>query len=151
MKKVKFLALVCSAVLFFAACGDEKDNSKPEISKTNEYIGDVWVTQSDESLYMQADVTVDYEITDTAGLVLTFYHIQFSSKMPVSIDMVVPNVLYEGDDELTISGENIVPLAMGGEFPQYTITNLHGTISKSDISLSMNCGSNPFEFSGTSK
>lgn len=151
MKSVKILALVCSAVLLFAACGDNGCDPKPEISKTNEYIGDVWVTQSDSSLFMKADVTVDYEITDTAGLVLTFYQIQFSSKMPVSIDMVVPNVLYEGDDEIIISGENIVPLAMGGEFPQYTITNLHGTINDSNISLSMNCGSNPFEYSGTSK
>jgi hypothetical protein len=78
--------------------------------------------------------------------------VSFSAKMPVKIDMEIPNVEYQNEDgKITLSGNNIVPFAMGGEFPKYTVTNLSGTVNNGTLSVSMNCGESPTTFVGSKK
>jgi len=55
---------------------------------------------------------------------------------------------YSLSEKLLLSGDNIIPLAMGGEFPAYTITELTGEITPQTISCEMMCGTYPLTFSG---
>jgi hypothetical protein len=70
--------------------------------------------------------------------------------MPVKLDMTIQNVAYTSTSEkISITGNNIIPIAMGGEFPAYKITNLTGEINNGTITMSMMCGSYPLTYSGS--
>lgn len=152
MKKVnKFLALLAMAGMFVGCGSDEPTNDEPQVLDNEiSYVGTMAVVQQDETTYIQENVIVDYEITETEGLVLTFNQVSFSSKMPVKIDMILNNVQYEANGKtVSFTGEGIVPIAMGGPFPNYTVTNLSGTIQEETMNLSMTCSIYPVTFVGT--
>ena len=154
MKHLKFMTALLAAGLTFAAC-DKDENETPEqqpvLEKTS-YVGTLMVDQNNSTTYVQDSVTIDCTPSEDKGLVITFNQVSFSERMPVKLDMDIPNVEYsEADGKITLSGNNIVPLAMGGEFAKYTITNLTGNIAEGTISLSMKCGDYPLTFSGEKK
>ncbi len=149
MKLIRFLLCVCATTLTIMACNKDEEITKKMVKNHKEFVGTFAVTQSDQTVFTTEGKVLEYAITDTAKLVLTFYQAQFSPKMPICIDMIVQNIDYEeSTSKITFSGTNIIPLAMGGEFPQYTITNLQGTITKEGVSLTMICGKNPVEYIG---
>jgi hypothetical protein len=81
------------------------------------------------------------------------YKVKFASGMPIKLDMVVEGVDYESynTDCYTISGDGIVPYAMGGPFEKFTITNLIGAITNKTFSMSFMCGEYPVTYEGTKK
>ena len=154
MKQFKFLAALLIAGATLAACDKDDKNDEPTPAETtsSSFKGTLIVDQNDGTNYTQENVVVDYAITDTAGFALTFYQVSFSERMPVKLDMTIPNVSYVMiGSEITLAGNKIVPLAMGGEFPKYTITNLTGTIADGTLSVSMNCGAYPMVFTGAAE
>ena len=69
--------------------------------------------------------------------------------MPVTIDVTIPNVTVQSTPEkILLSCETTVPLAMGGEFPRYTVTNLEGEIVGQELAFSLNFGDSPTSFRG---
>jgi hypothetical protein len=52
--------------------------------------------------------------------------------------------------DYTLAGDGIIPIAMGGPFPQYTITGFEGSIDKEGetFTFSMTCGTHPVTFAG---
>lgn len=68
--------------------------------------------------------------------------------MPVTIDVTIPAVPVDRrENAIFFSGENIVPMALGGEVPRYLVTALSGTIEKDSISFSLNFGDFPTRYS----
>ena len=106
------------------------------------------VDQNDGTFYMQSDVKVDYEIKgDRLNFVM--YKVKFANGMPMKLDMVVEGVTYENnDDTYTLSGDGIVPYAMGGPFEKFTITKLEGKVTDTSMSLSFMCGEYPVTYTG---
>ena len=148
--KQLFTVLIAAGMMFVACDKNDDKNETPETLTNQTYVGTLTVDQTDGTTYTQENVTVGFAITDTAGMVLTLNQVSFSERMPVKIDMTIPHIEYTANGvNYTLSGNNIVPLAMGGEFPKYTITNLSGTIADGALSVSMNCGSFPTKFSGS--
>ena len=78
------------------------------------------------------------------------YKVKFANGMPIKLDMVVEGVYYTEatDGTLTLSGDGIVPYAMGGPFEKYTITNLKGEITDTVMSLDFMCGEYPVTYDG---
>ena len=148
--KQLFTVLIAAGMMFVACDKNDDKNETPETLTNQTYVGTLTVDQTDGTTYTQENVTVGFAITDTAGMVLTLNQASFSERMPVKIDMTIPHIEYTANGaNYTLSGNNIVPLAMGGEFPKYTITNLSGTIADGALSVSMNCGGFPTKFSGS--
>ena len=148
--KQLFTVLIVAGMMFVACDKNDDKNETPETLTNQTYVGTLTVDQTDGTTYTQENVTVGLATTDTAGMVLTFNQVSFSERMPVKIDMTIPHIEYTANGaNYTLSGNNIVPLAMGGEFPKYTITNLSGTIADGALSVSMNCGGFPTKFSGS--
>ncbi|MBP5372247.1 MAG: hypothetical protein J6Y55_10045 [Bacteroidales bacterium] len=157
MKHLQFFATLLIAGTVFTACGnddDKKDEPKPEteVVTNGTFVGTMVVNLTDGTTFPQEEVSVDYNLTDTAGYVLTFYQVSFSPKMPVKLDLIIPNVENKTEDgKAILSGNEIIPLAMNKEFPQYTITNLSGTINDGTLSVSYVCGQSPITFTGSKK
>ena len=149
MKLFKSLLSVACAALCFAAC--DKDDDKTPVNPTPKgYVGELSVDQTDGTFFKQQGVSVKYDLKDDRTVDIYMYRVQFAEAMPVKLDMTIPGAECKSVGErIELSGEQIIPLAMGGEFPRYTITALRGTLTDSELQLSMTCGEFPLTYSGT--
>ncbi|MDE6140198.1 MAG: hypothetical protein K2J31_05110 [Alistipes sp.] len=152
MKLIKMMMCVACAISLAVAC-DKSDNDYILIPVDNTFSGELSVDQTDGTFFRQQDVELRYEMNiDDVPLTMDIYmyRVQFAEAMPVKLDMTIPGVdfSYEGG-AIEIEGEGIVPLAMGGEFPAYTITGLRGKIENGRMTLSMTCGKYPLTYTGT--
>jgi hypothetical protein len=69
--------------------------------------------------------------------------------MPLKLDMVVEGVDCLGAiGNYVLTGNGIVPYAMGGKFEKYTITELVGAITYKTMSLNFKCGDYPVTYEG---
>ena len=143
---LSLLALVMLSV----ACENGHNNDLPNNPEEEGcYKGLLTVDQNDGTLYKQSDVEVDYELKD-GKLNFVMYKVKFANGMPIKLDMVVEGVDYieATDGTLTLSGDGIVPYAMGGPFEKYTITALTGEITDTVMSLDFMCGEYPVTYEG---
>ena len=137
-------------MMLTTACENGNNNdlpNNPDESKC--YKGSMTVDQNDGTVYTQEDVEVDYEIKgDKLNFVM--YKVKFANGMPIKLDMVIEGVNYtEVNGSYTITGDDIVPYAMGGPFEKYTITNLTGVITDTEFTLDFMCGEYPVTYEGT--
>lgn len=154
MKLMKLM--MCAAMLSLAAVACDKDDEPQQEQPTpppaqNSYLGVVTVDQNDGTTYKRQNVEVKYDMTDVAGskLDIYMYKVKFAEAMPMELDMTIPAVDFTVTGErIDLSGDGIIPLAMGGKFPAYTITGLRGTIENNIMTLSMMCGEYPLSYKG---
>ena len=149
MKYINLLFSALCAMMLTTACENGNNNdlpNNPDESKC--YKGTMTVDQNDGTVYTQEDVEVDYEIKgDKLNFVM--YKVKFANGMPIKLDMVVEGVNYtEVNGTYTITGDDIVPYAMGGPFEKYTITNLTGIITDTEFTLDFMCGEYPVTYEG---
>jgi hypothetical protein len=157
MKRI--FPLLMLAVFALAACGPEHGTHQ-EGTPTGYIVGNVTVTNGDgegidyQKQNVKAELTLIDEQNSKYNIIL--YKVNFSSKMPVNIDMTIPGVDISAQGR--ISGDSIVPYAgLLGEYPKYTIRNLSGrVIFKEDgkpaaIYFDMLCGKYPTNYNGLYK
>ena len=149
MKTLRFL-LLSLVSLAFVACENGDNNALPNKPVESEcYTGTMTVDQNDGTMYTQDEVQVDYEILD-GKLNFVMYKVKFAEGMPIKLDMVVEGVDCIGAvGHYILTGDNIIPYAMGGPFEQFTITKLAGAITNDTMTLSFMCGEYPVTYSGT--
>lgn len=149
MRRIKNLFVFLCATVLLASCGDIFE----EIVEAGDdqgaiYVGDIVVDQNDGTQYVKEDVEVGYLLNDDGTLTILMKKVKFASAMP-AINMEVPGVTVSGNSgAMTLTGDGIVPIAMGGEFKKFTITNLVGAISAENFDLSFTCGDYPVTYSG---
>jgi hypothetical protein len=149
MNLTKMFAGALSLLMLATACENGHNNNLPNNPDNTCYIGTMDVDQNDGTVYTQQDVEVDYEIKD-GKLNFVMYKVKFASGMPVKLDMVVEGADYvETATGYTVSGDGIVPYAMGGPFEKFTITQLEGEITDNTMTLNFMCGEYPVVYSGT--
>ena len=69
--------------------------------------------------------------------------------MPVTIDVTIPGIaLQSSAEKVILSCERVIPLAMGGEYPRYTVTDFQGEIIGKELTFSLNFGDYPTSFRG---
>lgn len=137
-------------VLIVVACENGHNNDLPNNPEAHRcYKGKMSVDQNDGTFFTQENVEVDYEIKD-GKLNFVMYKVKFANGMPIKLDMVVEGADYvENANTYTISGNGIVPYAMGGPFEKYTITELEGTITDTTFTMEFMCGEYPVTYVGT--
>ncbi|MBP9018255.1 MAG: hypothetical protein ABFC18_05365 [Rikenellaceae bacterium] len=151
-KTIKFPVIIAFAIVsFFAFSCEKDDNESTVITEDITFSGRMTVDQLDGTNYAVDGVQIKIEPTTSEGiLTIEMLQVSFSPRMPVKLDMQIQDVIYySSSKKIIISGNNIIPIAMGGEFPAYTITNLSGEIENGSITLSMMCGNYPLTYSGT--
>ena len=144
MKKILFLAAL--AALFSCT---KTPQEEPLPSRGN-YIGTVSVDWQGGS-FDNENIAVDYiPSQDGKSADIVIYKIKFVPAMPVTIDVTVPGVTVSRDgDKIVLSGNDIIPTAMGGApYERYKVTNLSGTVSADKLDFSLKFGDSPTRFSG---
>ena len=144
-----FLGLALMTLLG-VACENGNNNDLPNNPVEQKcYKGTMVVDQNDGTFYTQEDVEVDFEIKD-GKLNFVMYQVKFAKGMPLKLDMVVEGADYvDNDGSYTISGDGIIPYAMGGPFEKFTITKLNGTITDTEFEMEFMCGEYPVTYEGT--
>ena len=127
--------ILALAALALLACNKEEKNETP-VAEAGDYKGVVTVEASSGE--------------DGTTAVITINKIRFVPQMPVTIDVTIPDVaLTSTKDGFQLACDNVIPLAMGGEYPRYTVTDLTGTLKDDELTFSLNFGATPTSFKGT--
>ncbi|MBR3990424.1 MAG: hypothetical protein IKI85_07755 [Bacteroidales bacterium] len=142
------------AVAAVAAIACQK-NSPEETVEAQEasYIGTVTVNSTSGDVFDNENIEVSFTPSvDGKTATLVMYQIKFTPRMPMTLDVTIPdvNISAEGE-EIKLACAEVVPLAMGGPFPNYTVTDLTGKISGDELTFSLNFGATPTSFSGSIK
>ena len=140
--------ILAFAALALLACNKEEKNETP-VAEAGDYKGVVTVEAS-SGTFDNEDIEVNFTPSEdgkTASIII--YKIRFVPQMPVTIDVTIPNVAVQSTTEkILLSCERTIPLAMGGEYPRYTVTDLKGEIVGQEMSFSLNFGDSPTSFQG---
>lgn len=145
--KIKHL-FAAALALIIAGCG-KPEAETPIIPEESDYIGTVTVIYQGAP-FENENIKVNFTPSDDAKTgSLTLHQIRFVPQMPVTIDVTIPDItLQSTTDKVVLSCERTIPLAMGGEYPRYTVTDLHGEIVGNELSFSLNFGDYPTSFKG---
>lgn len=142
--------ILATSVLLLMACNKPAD--EPLVPEEANYVGTVTVIYQDAP-YDTEDIEVNFTpAQDGKTGSLTIYKIRFVPQMPVTIDVTIPDIdLTSTTEQINLSCTNVIPLAMGGEYPRYTVTDLQGSIVGKEISFSLNFGTVPTSYRGSIK
>jgi len=119
---------------------------EPEGEKKANYKGTVEV-DNDSEHFVKENVEVSVTKSDTADTyTIKMYRVKFASAMPVELDILIPDVTINNDG--IISGDEIIPYAMGGPYEKYKITGLTGAMTSNTLQFEMTCGKYPTKYNG---
>ncbi len=140
-----FAALVAMTLI---GCGKAEPET-PIVPQESDYKGTVTVMYQGAP-FDNENIQVSFiPSEDGKSASIIIYQIRFVPQMPVTIDVTIPNVAVQSTTEkILLSCEKTIPLAMGGEFPRYTVTGLKGEIVGQEMSFSLNFGDAPTSFRG---
>jgi len=142
MKKTFF---VLAAALTLAACNRNTPETPEEQSKTAfakamyfEALGTSTVPnvegENKDLPFSMDSVRVEAVVVTDSTLDIHLYGINFSTRMPVTIDMVIPDAKYTCTAEkITLYGEGIIPTMGGNPFDRYVVNALSGTITADSL------------------
>ena len=141
--------ILAFAALALLACNKEEKEELP-VAVAADYKG-VATVEASSGTFDTEDIEVNFTPSeDGATASITINKIRFVPQMPVTIDVTIPNVgLTSTKNGFQLACDNVIPLAMGGEYERYTVTNLTGTLKDDELAFSLNFGSTPTSFKGT--
>ncbi len=148
---MKKILLFVAVALMIAACNkkDEPENPASQTSFAKATLFEALGTNTVPNVegeqhnlpYSLDSVRVEALIVTDSTLDIKLYGINFSSKMPVTIDMVIPAVSYTRTvEKITLSGDSIIPTMGGNPFNRYVIYDLSGTITADSITFTNTYG-----------
>lgn len=145
MRIVNYLLCAICAVTLLSACEFDEHTFKPEPpADSQSYVGLLTVDQNDGTFFEKENVDVEIELNDDGTMDIIMYKVKFASGMPIELNMTIPGVSYTVEGSAySLSGDGIVPLALGGKFEKFTITALQGHLSADAMELMFNCGEYP--------
>ena len=152
MKKSVFF-LVAIAVALVSCDKSESEIENPEeetkvLSDSVFYSGTLLANASSGDCETP-DTKVSINYTAKADSVsITIFKAKLAQRMP-AMDIVIPGISIKNEESVKVlSSERSVPLAMGNEFPAYTVTVFEGEISADSLKFSLLFGSTPTCFGG---
>lgn len=134
-----FNAFLIAAVLVFAAACSKNEPVKIIETPTETVYSGTMTVVADGKDNVSENVNVSLKDDGTATII--FNKVKFVPQMPVSLDVTVPGVKCEiRENVIILSGNDIVPLAMGMPYAKYNVTSLTGKIVAGKLTISLNFG-----------
>lgn len=146
MKLLK--AFLFAAVLVVAACSKNEPVKIIETPTETVYSGTMTVV-ADGKDNVSENVNVNVNLQDDGTATIIFNKVKFVPQMPVSLDVTVPGVTCETrENEIILSGNDIVPQTMGMPYEKYKVTSLTGKIIAGKLTVSLNFGEFATSYAG---
>ncbi len=162
MKKSIFLLLALMAAAVSCDKIETDDENKKDATEKNDtiqndpiqtidtlYFSGVLTANASSGDCITPDTKISVNYTDKADSVsITIFKAKLAQRMP-AMDIIIPGIsVNDKGDVAEISSENSIPLAMGSEFPAYTVTEFSGIVLSDSISFSLKFGQTPTSFAG---
>lgn len=134
--------LIAAALTVAAACSKNEPEKIIETLTETVYSGTMTVVaDGKDNVSENVNVNVNVSPQDDGTATIIFNKVKFVPQMPVSLDVTVPGVKCEiRENEIILSGNDIVPLAMGMPYAKYNVTSLTGKIVAGKLTISLNFG-----------
>ena len=141
--------ILALAALALLACNKEEKEELP-VAVAADYKG-VATVEASSGTFDTEDIEVNFAPSeDGKTAFITIFKNRFSPRMPMQVDVTIPNVeLTPTKEGIQLACDNVVPKALGGDFPDYTVHEMTGTVTDDEISFSMKLGSTPTSYRGT--
>lgn len=128
--------LIAAVSVVAAACSKNEPVKIIETPAETVYSGTMTVVAGGKD-----NVSENVNLQDDGTATIIFNKVKFVPQMPVSLDVTVPGVKCEiRENEIILSGNDIVPLAMGMPYAKYKVTSLNGKITAGKLTVSLNFG-----------
>ena len=99
--------------------------------------------------YTRKNVTVKLQATSSSETCsITLYDVKFSLLMPVTVNVTIKPITNTNGQ---ITGNNIVPTNDGKRYEKYTVRQLKGTVSNTNLQFSCQMGSKRMTYEGKKK
>ena len=140
--------LIAAVSVVAAACSKNEPVKIIETPAETVYSGTMTVVaDGKDNVSENVKVNVGFQEDGTATII--FNKVKFVPQMPVSLDVTVPGVKCEiRKNEIILSGNDIVPLAMGMPYAKYKVTSLSGKITAGKLTVSLNFGGFATSYAG---
>lgn len=167
MKKfLLFPLLVFMTALVVPACSDDEEDIFPpetsdSINNGGSIGGDSIINGGDSRprLFNGTLVVNESYVQDStnceiifygSGLALNIHNVKFAAAMPVSINLTVPGIPFDGaDGGFVFGGDSIVPFMGTMPVPEYMFEKIDGSIQRHALNFSATIvGRGTFTFSG---
>lgn len=130
--------LIAAVLTVAAACSKNEPVKIIETPTETVYSGTMTVVAGGKD---NVSENVNVNLQDDGKATIIFNKVKFVPQMPVSLDVSVPGVKCEiRENEIILSGNDIVPLAMGMPYAKYNVTSLTGKIVAGKLTISLNFG-----------
>ena len=138
--------LIAAVSVVAAACSKNEPVKIIETPAETVYSGTMTVVAGGKD-NVSENVNVNLQVDGTATII--FNKVKFVPQMPVSLNVTVPGVKCEcRENEIILSGNDIVPLAMGMPYAKYNVTSLNGKITAGKLTVSLNFGEFATSYAG---
>lgn len=147
---MKFLkAFLFAAVLVVAAACSKNEPVKIIETPTETVYSGTMTVVADGKDNVSENVNVNVSFQEDGTATIIFNKVKFVPQMPVSLDVTVPGVTCEiRENEIILSGNDIVPLTMGMPYEKYKVTSLNGKIIAGKLTVSLNFGGYATSYAG---
>ncbi len=136
-----FKAFLFAAVSVVAAACSKNEPVKIIETPTETVYSGTMTVVADGKDNVSENVKVNVSFQEDGTATIIFNKVKFVPQMPVSLDVTVPGVTCETrEKEIILSGNDIVPLAMGMPYAKYNVTSLSGKIIAGKLNISLNFG-----------
>lgn len=130
--------MIAAISVVAAACSKNEPVTIIETPAETVYSGTMTVVAGGKD---NVSENVNVNLQDDGTATIIFNKVKFVPQMPVSLDVTVPGVTCETrENEIILSGDDIVPLAMGMPYAKYNVTSLNGKITAGKLTVSLNFG-----------
>lgn len=130
--------LIAAVLTVAAACSKNEPVKIIETPTETVYSGTMTVVADGKD---NVSENVNVSLQDDGAATIIFNKVKFVPQMPVSLDVTVPGVKCEiRENAIILSGNDIVPLAMGMPYAKYNVTSLTGKITAGKLTISLNFG-----------
>ena len=132
--------LIAAVLVVAAACSKNEPVKIIETPIETIYSGTMTVV-ADGKDNVSENVNVNVNLQDDGTATIIFNKVKFVPQMPVSLDVTVPGVKCEiRENEIILSGNDIVPQTMGMPYEKYKVSSLTGKIISGQLTISLNFG-----------
>lgn len=146
----QFSILIAFAMLTLSSCHIvTPEEPVPDDTPAYEAVG---LLQIPSSGFTKENVRTKIVLTSDETLDLYMFDVKFATLMPVTIDMLISNVLFtRTGNVIHFYGDSIVPTAGHKPYEKYIVTQLEGIITPDSLCLSNYYGDTPSIYRGVRK
>lgn len=150
MKRTVFILVAIAAAL--VSC-DKIESDKPleesAVRSDSLFYSGTLLANASSGDCTTPDMNVSINLTFKSDSVsISLFKAKLAQRMP-AMDIVIPNITMKKEADVTLlTSVRAVPLAMGNEFPAYTVTGFNGRINGDSLNFSLSFGSTPTSFNG---